>query len=120
MNPTLWAAQILMALLFALAGTIKLVVPREKLESKMHWAATWPRGRIKLLGLAEVAGALGLVLPMAMSIAPLLTPVAALCLAALMVGAIRTHQQLGEKFLPAAISAVLCIAVAVGRFIELT
>ena len=29
----------------------------------MHWAATWPPGRIKLLGLAEMAGAIGLVLP---------------------------------------------------------
>jgi uncharacterized membrane protein len=120
MNPTLWAAQILMALLFTLTGTIKLVVPRERLASKMHWAATWPRARIKLLGLAELAGGLGLVLPMATGIAALLTPVAAFCLAILMVGAIRTHQRLGEAFLPAAITAVLCIAIAVGRFVQLS
>ena len=98
MNTALWIAQGFVALIVTLTGTAKLVLAREQLARKMHWAATWPRGRIKLLGLAEVAGAVGLVLPTATGIAPVLTPIAALCLAVLMAGAIHTHRRLGEGF----------------------
>lgn len=119
MNTALWIAQGFVALVVALTGTAKLLLPREQLAQKMHWAAAWPRGRIKLLGLAEVAGAVGLVVPMATGIAPVLTPIAALCLAALMAGAIPTHRRLGEGFLPALLVGVLCIGVAAGRFVSL-
>jgi uncharacterized membrane protein len=116
MNTALWIAQALVAVVVALTGTAKLVFPREQLARRMHWAAEWPRGRIKLLGLAEMAGAAGLILPGATGIAPLLTPLAAVCLAILMAGAIRTHQRLGESFVPAVVVSALCLAIAVGRF----
>jgi len=114
-NTALWVAQGLVAALMALAGAAKLLVSREKLAPKMHWAATWPRERIRLLGLAEVLGAVGLVAPQATGIAPLLTPLAALCLAVLMAGAIQTHRRLGEGFAPPAVVAALCLAIAAGR-----
>ncbi len=116
MNIALWGAQVLVALVVTLTGTTKLALPRERLARQMHWATSWPRGRIKLLGLAEILGAAGLLLPMATGIAPVLTPVAAACLAVLMVGAIHTHRRLGEGFVPAAVVALLCIGIAVGRF----
>ena len=119
MTTTLWAIQILLALLFTLTGTAKLVFARERLAPKMHWAAAWPRWRIKLLGLAEVAGAAGLVLPAATGIAPVLTPIAALSLAALMAGAVRTHQRLGEGLVPAVVVGLLCVAIAAGRLCPL-
>ena len=75
MNTALWVAQILAALIFLVTGTVKLVIPRERLSRRMHWAAEWPRWRIKLLGLAELAGAAGLILPSVTGIAPALTPV---------------------------------------------
>lgn len=115
MTKLLWAAQILVALACTLAGSLKVLVAREKLAPKMHWAASWPRARIKLLGLAEVAGAAGLILPGLTGIAPVLTPVAALCLAVLMAGAVLTHRRLGEGFAPAALLGVFCLAIAVGR-----
>jgi hypothetical protein len=59
MNVALWVAQGFAALVFLLTGALKVVTPKEKLAQKMHWAATWPPGRIKLLGLAEVTGAIG-------------------------------------------------------------
>ena len=117
LNTLLWVAQGLVALTVALAGATKLLVPREKLMKKMHWAATWPRGRIKLLGLAEVAGAVGLVVPMATGIAPVLTPIAALCVAVLMGGAMRTHQRLGENFAPPAVLGLLCVGIAAARLL---
>lgn len=115
LNTSLWIAQGVVALVVVLAGATKLIVPREKLMKRMHWAATWPRWRIKLLGLAEVAGAVGLIVPLATGIAPVLTPIAALCLAVLMGGAVRTHQRLGESFVSPALVSVLCVAIAVGR-----
>lgn len=116
MNIALWIAQGFVALVVALTGTLKVVATREQLSEKMHWAASWPRERIKLLGLAEVAGALGLVLPTATGIALILTPIAAICVAVLMGGAVRTHQRLGESFVPALVIGVLCLVIAVGRF----
>lgn len=118
-NIALWIVQALLAGVFTLTGTVKLVVPRERLEKRMHWAATWPRWRIRLLGLAELAGAIGLVLPAATGIGPVLTPIAALCLAVLMVGAVGTHRGLGEGVLPAVIVGALCLVVAAGRLAPL-
>ncbi len=117
LNISLWIAQAFAALFIALAGGAKLVVPREELATKMDWAASWPRGRIKLLGLAEVAGAVGLIAPQATGVAPVLTPIAAVCLAVLMAGAVRTHQRLGEGFVPAALIGALCCAIAAGRLV---
>ena len=81
----------------------------------MHWARTWPPGRIKLLGLAEVLGAIGLVLPVALNIAPVLTPIAAICLAVLMLGAVQMHRLFHENYMPALVLALVCIALAAGR-----
>lgn len=119
MNTALWIAQGFVALIVTLTGTAKLVLAREQLARGMHWAAEWPRGRIKLLGVAEVAGALGLALPTATGIAPVLAPIAALCLAALMGGAIHTHRRLGESFLPALLVGAVCLGVAAGRLVSL-
>jgi hypothetical protein len=118
-NIAVWIVQGLLAGVFSLTGTVKLVVPREQLEKRMHWAATWPRWRIRLLGLAEVFGAIGLILPGATGVAPLLTPIAALCLAVLMVGAVGTHRRFGEGVLPAVIVGTLCLVVAAGRLAPL-
>jgi hypothetical protein len=119
MNTALWIAQGLVALIVTATGGAKLVFAREKLARRMHWAATWPRERIKLLGLAEIAGAAGLVLPTATGIAPVLTPIAAVCLAALMAGAIHTHRRLGQGFLPALLVGALCVGIATGRLVAL-
>src|SRR5690242_11265505 len=109
MNTLSWMGQAIVAVIVVLTGVTKLLVPRERLAAKMRWAATWPRWRIKLLGLAEIAGAVGLVAPSATGIAPLLTPIAALCVAMLMAGAVRTHQRLGESFAPAVVIGLLCV-----------
>ncbi len=117
MNTVLWVAQAFVALVVTLTGAAKLFVPRERLAARMHWATSWPRGRIKLLGLGEVAGGVGLILPAATGIAPVLTPIAAICLLVLMLGAIGTHRRLGESFVPAAVVGALCVLVAAGRFV---
>jgi hypothetical protein len=119
-NIVLCVIQGLVAVLIALTGGVKIVMPRERLAERMHWAGSWPRWRIKLLGLAEVLGAVGLVVPAATGIAPVLTPAAAVFLAVLMGGAIQTHRRLREGFAPAAVIGVLCLAIAAVRFASVT
>jgi hypothetical protein len=116
MNIALWVAQGFAALVFLVTGALKVVTPKERLAEKMNWAASWPPGRIKLLGLAEVAGALGLVLPAALHVAPVLVPIAAVCLALLMLGAAQTHRRLQESFAPTLVLVLVCVAIAAGRF----
>ena len=111
-NTLIWVAQGLLAVVFTVAGAMKLAVPRERLQLHMHWAKTWPRERIKLLGLAELAGAVGLIVPRATGIAPALTPIAAACLALLMAGAAKTHKEPRESFAPPAVIGILCVVVA--------
>jgi hypothetical protein len=116
MNIALWVVQGLLALVMVLTGALKVVQPREKLAEKFHWAKTWTDANVKLLGLAEVLGGVGLIVPGVTGILPVLTPVAAVCLAILMAGATKTHRDLGEPTVPTIILTALCLAVAVGRF----
>lgn len=116
MNIALWIASGLLAFVMVAAGAMKVAVPREKLVEKMKWAATWDDGRVKLLGLAEVLGGIGVIVPYATGIAPILTPIAAVCLVILMAGAVKTHLDLKESPAPAAIFVALGLFVALGRF----
>lgn len=116
MNTIIWSLSGLLAFAFVAAGALKVVTPRLKLAEKMKWAASWSDANVKLLGLAEVLGAVGLIAPVLTGILPILTPVAALCLAFLMGGAVKTHLDLKEPFAPAAILGLLCLVVAGARF----
>lgn len=116
MNLTLWILQGLLAVAMGGAGTFKLVTPHPKLAEKMTWAQTWPPARVKLLGLAQVAGAAGLIAPWATGIAPVLTPIAASCLLVLMLGAIKTHVDRKEPLVGPAVLSTLLLVVPLGRF----
>jgi uncharacterized membrane protein len=116
MNIALWITQALLAFAVLAAGCVKLFTPHEKLVQKVKWAASWPPGRVKLLGAAEVAGAVGVIVPWATGIAPVLTPVAACCLLVLMGGAVKAHLDMKESPAPAAIVGLLAVFVAIGRF----
>lgn len=115
MNVALWILQGLLALTMLGAGAFKVVTPHAELAEKMKWAVTWPPARVKLLGLAQVLGAVGLVVPWATGILPALTPVAAGCLLALMLGAIKTHVELHEPVAAPALLSALALVVALGR-----
>ena len=118
MNVTLWIIAALLALFFVAAGFMKAFRPIAEIR-KMPWAATMPESSIRLIGIAELLGAVGLNVPLATNIAPILTPIAAACLAILMVGAARTHQKLGDPrsaTITTIVLAVACAVVAAGRF----
>jgi len=117
MNLALWILQGLLAAAFVMSGLLKLVTPRLELAKKMAWAKDYSDGGVKLIGLAEVLGGIGLVVPWLLGIARVLTPVAALGLTALMIGAVGTHLKAKDGlFASAAVLALLSATVAWGRF----
>jgi len=96
MKMTLWIAQGLLALAFLAAGAMKLAMPIADLHDSLAWTADVPTALVRLIGLAEVLGALGLVLPAATRIQPRLTVLAAGALALDMAVATLFHLVRGE------------------------
>lgn len=116
MDIALWIASGLLAFAIVAAGGTKLAIPRVKLLGKMKWAETWSDGRFKLLGLAELLGGIGVIVPQVTGIFPILAPVAAACIVVLMAGAVKTHLDLKESPAAPAVVAILGVFVALGRF----
>lgn len=118
MNVFLWIVQIVLAAAFVLAGVMKATQPKEKLTPNLPWVEDFSLGTVRLIGVAELLGGLGLILPAATGIAPVLTPIAATCLAVVMVLAAITHIRRKEPS-GVAVNAVLFLLaafVAWGRF----
>lgn len=91
----LWIVQVLLALAFGMAGAMKTFTPIDELVTKMSWVSSAPL-LPRFIGLAELCGALGMVLPSVTRIRPALTPLAALGLAIIMVLATGLHVVRGE------------------------
>ena len=89
MNTAQWIIAGLLATVFLLAGSNKLLIPREKLARAPGggWVLDFSVGFVKVLGAVEILGAVGLILPALLGIAPVLVPLAATGLATIMVGA---------------------------------
>jgi uncharacterized membrane protein len=118
MNVVLWIVQAILAVAFVLAGVMKSTQPKEKLQPNLPWVEDFSLGTIRLIGVAELLGGIGLILPAVTGIAPILTPIAASCLALVMVLAAITHIRRKELSGVAvnAILLVLTVFVAWGRF----
>lgn len=89
MHTALWVMAGLLAAVFLVAGSNKLLIPREKLAKAPGggWVLDFSADFVKALGAVEILGAVGLVLPAVLDIAPILVPLAASGLATIMVGA---------------------------------
>lgn len=120
MSIALWVAASVLALGFLASGTVKLVRSREQaVKFGYGWAADLPRPAVKLIGVAEVAGAVGMIVPPASGVLPTLSPVAATGLAALMAGALIVHLRRREpsKIVAPAVLLVLTALLAISRFV---
>ena len=109
----LWVVQVVLAALFLFAGGSKLVMPAEVLTQ----GTTLSAGFLRFIGVAEVAGALGLVLPGLLRIWTALTPLAAVGLVSIMVGATAitaTGMGASAAAVPAVVG-ILAALVAYGR-----
>jgi hypothetical protein len=112
-NRALWIVQGLLAALFLFAGGMKLITPVEVLSVM----SPFPGEFIRFIGLCEVLGAVGLILPYALRILPGLTALAAAGLVVIMVGATVTTLAIGGGVLaaPTVVLGVLASVVALGR-----
>ncbi|MFC8095379.1 DoxX family protein [Streptomyces sp. NPDC057301] len=118
MNVFLWIVQAVLALMFAMAGVMKSTQPQAKLAEKLPWVSDYSTGTVRFIGVIEFAAALGLILPAATGIAPVLTPLAATGLAVVMVLAMTVHARRKESQAMAfnAVLLILAALVAWGRF----
>ena len=117
MNVVLWIAAGLAAAAFLMSGVMKLGRPTMVIE-KADWAKGYSLAGIRGIGAAELAGALGLILPAVTGIATWLVPAAALGLVVVMIGAVMRHVKIGEApqaSIPAAVLGILALFVAIGR-----
>lgn len=116
MNVALWVLQILIALLFLFAGGVKLVAPLDQLTKGMPpWLSP---GFLRFVGGCEVAGGLGLILPRLLRIKPGLTPLAAVALIGIMIGATVVVVTTGggaQAALPVVVGLMLAF-IAYGRW----
>ena len=93
---TLWIAQVILAAMFLISGFMKVAQPIDQLSKMLPWAAQVPEALVRFIGVAEVLGAVGLILPSLFRIQPKLTPVAAVGLALVMLFAVAFHISRGE------------------------
>ncbi len=121
MNLALWIIAGLLAVAYLAGGGGKLIMPKKKIAAiapSARWVEDFSTGSVKAIGALEVLGAVGLILPAATGIAPVLVPLAAAGLVLIMVGAVITRIRRHEfKFMVADL-AYLALAgfVAWGRF----
>jgi uncharacterized membrane protein YphA (DoxX/SURF4 family) len=113
MNLVLWILQGLLAAMFLMAGIMKSTQPREKLIKQFGWVNDVSTPLVRFIGIAELAGALGLILPAATGIATVLTPIAAACLALVMVLAMVLHFRRKEPQAIAFNALLLIVAVII-------
>ncbi|ACZ21136.1 DoxX protein [Sanguibacter keddieii DSM 10542] len=118
MNLALWILAGLLAVAFFASGLSKIVGTRDQMITKTPYVEDFPQGAVRLIGLVEVLGALGLVLPALLDVAPALVPTAAIGLALVMIGAAVVHLRRGDDVaaaVPALVLALLSAVVAWGR-----
>jgi uncharacterized membrane protein YphA (DoxX/SURF4 family) len=118
MNVFLWIVQAVLAAIFVTAGLMKATQPKDKLASMLPWVQDFSPATVRFIGVMELLGASGLILPAATGIAPVLTPIAATGLAVMMALAVATHIRRKEPSGIAftAVLLVLAVIVAWGRF----
>lgn len=92
----IWGAQILLAALFLVSAYLKLATPIPELAKMMPWTGDLSETFVRFIGLVDLAGGLGLLLPSLTRILPRLTVLAALCCSVLQVLAIVFHVSRGE------------------------
>ncbi len=114
MTYALWSIQGLLALVFVFAGGMKLVLPIEEMTQQM----AMPGWFLRFIGVAELLGGLGLILPGLTGIRPGLTSLAAAGLVIIMIGATVLTVAIGgaaQALIPLAVG-VLLVFVAYGRW----
>jgi uncharacterized membrane protein YphA (DoxX/SURF4 family) len=109
----LWAAQLALAAAYGLFGSMKATQPLDQLAAMMKWIPDFPPLFVRTLGVVEVLGAIGLILPSLTRIYPRLTVVAALCILIHQFCAVALHLSKGE----ANVLGLNAVLIALAAFI---
>ena len=117
MNVILWILQILLAILFVIAGVPKLILPASMLKPPSPEMIEFPVWFLRFIGVCEVLGGLGLILPAVFKRSQYLVPLAAVGLLIIMLGATVTSAMSGAGLMSALplLFALLLAFVAYGR-----
>ncbi|PSM37649.1 hypothetical protein C6Y14_40745 [Streptomyces dioscori] len=113
LEPAYWIVAGLLALFYLYGGGVKVVRSREGLRPMMAWVDSTPMPAVRAIGVIEVLGAIGLILPPLTGIAPWLALAAAVGFAVLQIGATRVHLRLGDRRIALNITLLLTAAVTV-------
>jgi uncharacterized membrane protein YphA (DoxX/SURF4 family) len=117
MNIALWVVQALLAIAFLMSGLMK-TLQYEKYKASAAWVKDVSRGLVTFIGVAEMLGALGLVLPLLLGLPAILTPLAAVGLLLIMLLATGSHLKRGESqvIVTNLVLGALAAFVAYGRW----
>jgi len=115
----LWVIQGLLAAAFGMAGFMKISAPLDQLaQNGMTFVNVFSAETVRFIGISEVLGAIGLILPAALRIKPILTPIAAIGVAVIMILATIFHVTHNEPVMVTIILFLLSVVVAWGRFVK--
>ncbi len=110
----LWVASAVAALFYIMAFYMKAIQPKEKTAAMIPWVGDSSPGFVRFVGFVDLAGGLGLILPVATGILPFLTPLAALGTIVLQILAIGLHARRGETSKTIGLNIIL---LAIGVFV---
>ena len=118
LNIVIWIFQILLALVFLSAGFLKAFKPIAEIGTQIFWAPRMPEGLVRFIGVSELLGGIGLILPAALKVLPQLTTFAAAGLSLVMLLANLYHIGQGEFFVLPSTGALLffLLFVTFGRW----
>ena len=118
MNIALWIVAIILGVAYTIGGIVKLSWAYERYAAKQPWARDFSARQINGIGVVELVGGLGILLPGLLDIAPVLVPVAASAMALYMAGAAteRVRRNEPKEFLGDLVFLAALLFVAWGRF----
>lgn len=109
-----WVLSGFLALAFLMAGSMKILKPHGG-DRPMPTLDDYSDSQVRLIGVAEVLGAVGVIIPVLIGVAPILAPIAAIGLALIQFLAIFAHRKHGEPFVPNIVLMLVGLAVAALR-----
>lgn len=118
MNTALWIIQGIIAGIFAMAGFLKSTQSKDKLLKSLPWVNDFQLPTVRFIGISELLGAIGIIVPMVIGVLPVLSPIAATGLAIIMILAFIYHIRKSEykEVLFNAILFILLAIIAIYRF----
>jgi uncharacterized membrane protein YphA (DoxX/SURF4 family) len=112
MELAVWIIQGILALMFLMAGIMKSTQPKDKLVKSLPWVNDYSLQTVRFIGISELTGAIGIIIPQITGILPILSPIAAVGLVIIMILAASHHFRKNE-FKEVAFNAVLLVLSAI-------